>query len=108
MSKKKKGKREITSLPNGAIEEEDGAFVEARWAENVTFYREASTQVSANIRSLNLGGIAFAWAFKVAAVGGGWTISPAIALAILFFAIGLVLDTIQYIYTSAAIDEVLE
>lgn len=80
---------------------------EERWQALVEFYRDASTQTSSNIRTLSLGGLAFAWAFRVRLDDGAWGISASIVLAITFFGLSLALDIIQYLFTSKTINSIL-
>jgi hypothetical protein len=81
---------------------------EEQWQSLVEFYRDASTQTSSNIRTLSLGGLAFAWAFRVKLSDGSWAISAPIVLAIIFFGLSLALDIIQYLFTSKTINAILE
>jgi hypothetical protein len=81
---------------------------EEQWQSLVEFYRDASTQTSSNIRTLSLGGLAFAWAFRVKLDDGTWGISAPIVLAIGFFGLSLALDVIQYLFTSKTINKILE
>jgi hypothetical protein len=81
---------------------------EEQWQSLVEFYRDASTQTSSNIRTLSLGGLAFAWAFRVKLDDGSWGISAPIVLAIGFFGLSLALDIIQYLFTSKTINKLLE
>jgi hypothetical protein len=81
---------------------------EEQWQSLVEFYRDASTQTSSNIRTLSLGGLAFAWAFRVKAADGTWGVSAPIVLSIVFFGASLALDIIQYLFTSKTINKILE
>lgn len=82
--------------------------LEERWKALVTFYREASTQVSSTIRQLTLAGFAFAWLFKVDLVpGGGWSIPTGIGWAIGLLVLSLFLDICQYLVTSFSADRAL-
>jgi hypothetical protein len=82
--------------------------VEERWAALVTFYREASSQVSSIIRQLTFAGFAFAWLFKVDLVpGGGWSIPSGIGCAIGLLVLSLLIDICQYLLTSFTLDRAL-
>jgi hypothetical protein len=82
--------------------------VEEEWATLVTFYREASTQVSSIIRQLTFAGFAFAWLFKIDLVpGGGWSIPAGIGWAIGFLVLSLLIDICQYLLTSFTLDRAL-
>jgi hypothetical protein len=82
--------------------------VEERWSALVTFYREASTQVSSIIRQLTFAGFAFAWLFHVDLIpGGGWSIPTGIGWAIAFLVLSLLIDLCQYVVTSFSADRAL-
>jgi hypothetical protein len=80
--------------------------IEERWRALVTFYREASTQLSTIIRQLTLAGFAFAWLFK-SDVNGAWSIPKGIGWAIGLLVGSLFLDICQYLVTSFSADRAL-
>src|SRR5438552_2945484 len=83
--------------------------VEEEWTALVTFFREASTQVSATIRQLTLAGFAFAWLFKIDATPNrGWIIPKGIGWAMGLLLASLFLDLCQYAITVFWIDKVLD
>lgn len=82
--------------------------IEEQWASLVTFYREASTQVSSIIRQLTFAGFAFAWLFKIDLVpGGGWSIPSGIGWATGLLVLSLLFDILQYLVTSFSADRAL-
>ena len=83
--------------------------VEERWRALVTFYREASSQVSSIIRQLTLAGFAFAWLFKVDSIPSHrWSIPTGIAWATALLVLSLFLDICQYLVTSFSADRALK
>jgi hypothetical protein len=92
----------VTNKPKNTDREE------GKWDQITTLFRESSTQVSAIIRQFTLGGIAFAWVLKTKVDDTTWAIPAVVASAIIFFLVSLVLDIVQYLYTSYSLDKVLE
>jgi len=83
--------------------------LEERWSALVTYYREASTQVSSIIRQLTLAGFAFAWLFKIdLEPSHQWSIPTGIAWAIGLLVLSLFLDLCQYLATSFSSDRALK
>jgi hypothetical protein len=79
-----------------------------KWKELKTYFREASTQSSQILRQLTLAGIGLAWLFRSTTKEGVNSIPITFAIAAGLLSLAVLVDVLQYYYTSWVIDDVLE